>query len=389
MAKVYNGASDFVLFSREQSFFDTFDPQVGEPFNTMRYNPSATVNMHQAQDFSGHASTSYDSYPQVTAYSSATSAYFGARSGPFEAHKGSIGQSLQRHTPSGSPSPAASQTFDNPSSSLSSASGASAQSTASSADGSPYANPQHSLPFQEKWEPLGLGIGPEIVSGESFNFDHDLLSGDGKFHCVGEYNKNFSVPFPISHSVASSISSGSSSQNVVPALSSSLLAGDTKNTSRDATIDSILREANTGIQDPTHLISPVSTASTVVSPTLLKHHSVSPVERKDSFRSPVTPASAVSRIPPPGTSPYFSNNHVPVRHAFFSSNGMKVQNSPQQSPNHSHLYGRPSPPPTSPSQAQFHTAQNPFFGQSSGRFVAPLELSCWFSLPSPFHQILL
>ncbi|KAK3174405.1 hypothetical protein OEA41_001651 [Lepraria neglecta] len=305
MAKVYNGPRDFVLFPREESFFDTFDPQLGEHFNTMQYNPSAASNMQQARDFSGHASAFYESYPQVCASSSASSAYFGAHNVPFEAHKGSLGQSLQRHKPSGSPSPSASQTFDNPSSSLSSASGASAQSTASSADGSPYANPQHNLPYQEKWEPLGLGIGPEIVSGENFNFDSDLILDDGKFaHCVGEYPKNFLPSFLTSHSIASSMSSGSASQSVFPALSSLPLALDTKTVSRDVTIDSILKEANTTIQDPTRLVSPVSTASTMASPTALKHHSISPVETKNSFKSPVTPASAVSRFPPRGFSPH-------------------------------------------------------------------------------------
>ena len=389
MAEVFNGARDFVLFPREQSFFDTFDPQLGEHFNTMQYNPSAASNMQQARDFSGHASASYESYPQVSVYSSASSAYVGARNVPFEAHKGSLGQSLQRHTPSGSPSPSASQTFDNPSSSLSSASGASAQSTASSADGSPYANPQYNLPYQKKWEPLGLGIGPEIVSGENFNFDSDLLLDDGKFaHFVGEYPKNFSPSFSTSHSIASSISSVSASQSVLPALSSLPLALDTETASRDVTIDSILKEANTRIQEPTRLVSPVSTASTIASPTALKYHSISPVETKNSFKSPVTPASAVFRLPPRGFSPRLSDR-VTVRHALVPTDGMRAQNSPQHSPNQFHPHGRPSPPPASRSQTQFHKAQNPFFGQTSGRFVAPLESSCRFSLPSPVDTFFL
>ena len=385
MAKVYNGASDFVLFPREESFYDTFEPQLGEHYNPLQYDPSIVSNMQQAREFSGHVNASYESYPQVSAYSTASSAYFGAHNAPFEAHKGSFGHLLQRHTPSGSPSPPGSQTFDNPSSSLSSASGASAQSTASSADGSPYANPQHNLPYQGKWEPFGLGIGPEIVSGENFNFVSDLLLDDGKFApCVGEYSNSFSPSISMSRSIASSLSSGSVSQNVFP-LS---LALDTKSASTDVTIDSILREANTRTQDPTNLISPVSTASTVASPTALKYHSVSPTERKSLFKSPVTPASAVSRLPPCGASPRCPSDRVPVRHTLVSTDGKRVPNSPQRSPNQFHPYVRPSPPPTSPSQTQFHKAQDPLFGQSSGRFVAPLESSCWFSLLSPVNSFL-
>ncbi|KAL2037345.1 hypothetical protein N7G274_009830 [Stereocaulon virgatum] len=202
MAKVYSGASDFVRFPREESLYDTFQPQLGEHYNPLQYNPNVVSNMQQAREFSGHTNASYESYPQVSAYSTASSAYFGADSAPFEAHKGSFGHSLQRHTPSGSPSPSGSQIFDNPSSSLSSASGASAQSTASSADGSPYANPQHNLPYQGKWEPFGLGIGPEIVSGESFNFVSDLLLDDGKFAPCVDPSLIQHFDTPISHNTS-------------------------------------------------------------------------------------------------------------------------------------------------------------------------------------------
>ncbi len=321
----------------------------------MQYNSSGAGNMQQDREFSSHTGTSYESYPQLSAYSSASSAYFGARNAPFEAPKS--GQSLQRHNPSGPPSPSTSQTFENPSSNMSSTSGASAQSTASSADGSPYANPTHSLPYQEKWGPLGLGLGPEIVNTEAFNhnsfqstnFDNEFMLEDSKFaHCVGEYEKNFSPLFHTSYSVSSSMSSGSASQSHLPALCSSPLTLDTKPNQKDVTIDSILEEANNRIQNPKHLISPVSSTSATTSPTIVptKHRNASPVGRRQSFKSPVIPASA---------------------------------NSPQQSPNRLHPYGRPVAPPKSPSPVQFHNTQNSFFCQSSGRFVAPLESSCWFS----------
>ena len=353
-AKVYNSASDFVLFPRDQPFFDAFDPQLGD-FSNMQYNPSGAGNMQQDRDYSGQASAPYESYPQLVAYSSASSVYFGARNAPFETSKS--GPSLQRHNPSGPPSPSASQTFENPSSNMSTASGASGQSTASSADGSPYANPQHSLPYQEKWEPLGLGLGPEIVNTEVYNdtsfqgtsFDTEFMLEDSKFaHCVGEYEKNFSSSFPTSRSVTSSMSAGSALQSRLPALCSSPLAMDTKPKQRNITIDSILEEANSRLHNPQNLVSPVSSASETTSPTIVpsKHCNASPVGRKKSFKSPVIPASA---------------------------------NSPQHSPRQLHSYGRPARPPTSPSQVQFHNTQNSFFCQSSGRFVAPLESSCRFS----------
>lgn len=386
MAKVHNGASDFVLFPRDQPFFDAFEPQLGD-FSNMQYNPSGAGNMQQDREFPGHASASYDSYPQFAAYSSAPPAYFGARNAPFEAPKS--GQSLQRHNPSGPPSPSTSQTFENPPSNMSSASGASAQSTASSADGSPYANPQHSLPYQEKWEPLGLGLGPEIVNAGVFNnnsfestsFDNEFMLDDSKFaHCVGEYEKNFSPSFPTSHSISSSMSSGSASQRHLPALCSSPLALDTKAKQKDVTIDSILEEANSRIQNPKHLISPVSPAS-LTSPAFdipLYNGLPCRISKAEHLNSPVSSASSTTS---PTIVPSKHRSATPVgrRQSFKSPVIPGFANSPQQSPNRIHPYGRPAPTPTSPSQVQYHNTQNSFFCQSSGRFVAPLESSCWFS----------
>ena len=355
MAKVYNGASDFVLFPREQSFFEVFDPQVGDQFGNMQYNLSGNSEMQQDRDFSGRVSTSYEFYPPPSAYSSGASAYLEARNVPFEPQRS--GSSLQRRTPSGPSSPTASPIFENPSSSLSSTSGASAQSTASSADGSPYAIPTHSLPYPGKWEPLGLGIGPEIVNTEAFshhpfqstNFENDLMLDNGRFaHCVGEYGKNFLSSISTSRLVISSMPSASASQLHLPTLSPSQLTVDTKSVPTDVTIDSILQEAHDQIQKPSHLISPASSTSATTSPTVISNinHEASLIEQRESFKSPVSPASA---------------------------------NILYQSPNPRHPYSRLQPPRASKTHSQFHNTQNSFFCQSSGRFVAPLELSCWFS----------
>ncbi len=395
MAKVYNSASDFVLFPLEQSHWETFDPQPSEQFDTLHYNASSATNMHRHRDYAGQASASYNSYPQVSDYSSSSSNYYSAPNMAFDARKGNPQQPIQRNTPSGSPSPANSQIFDHPSN-ISSASGASAHSTASSTDGSPYANAMHSLPYQDKWsEPLhGLGL-PEIVNGEGYNNEHfppssfneHLMLEDSKFgNYVGECGKIFSPSLPISRSIASSIPSLSASQELLPEFSSPLPALDTTTASRDVTIDSILEEVNSRIQKPTHLVSQVSAASAAGSPTAFRnnHDTTSPNERKGSFRSPLTPASATSRFSSRATSPHASSEQVSYNHRFGPIDDSKAQRSTLQFPTQGFSYGRPTPPPSSRCQSHFEKNQNPFFGQSSGRFVAPLESSCWFSLLSSF-----
>ena len=396
MAKVYSSVSDFVLFPRDQPYMGTLDLRLDD-FNNMHYQPNAVSNMHRHGDFSSHASTSYESYPAVSAYSSAPSAYFGAQNVPHETQKGSMARPLRRQTPSGSPSPSISQAFDHPPSTLSSASGASAQSTASSADGSPYASATHVLPYEDKWSGAlhGLGIAPGIVNSESFaqdsfppaNFEHDLMLEDDKFpNYVGECGKNFSLSFPYSQSFASSVSSSLASQNFVPASSSRPLARNTTTGTKGVTIDSILEEANRKLQKPVQLISPVSAASAAASPTSFtnRHQTTSPTQRRSSFRSPLTPASATSRFPSRATSPYGSGDHVFLEHPL---DDVRAPRTREQSPEGCHPCNPSTLPPISRHHGHYGQSQNPFFGQSSGRFVAPLESSCRFSLSSLFPSI--
>ena len=394
MAKVYSSVNDFVLFPRDQPYMGTLDPRL-DNFNNMHYQPNSISNMHRHGGFSGEASTSYESYPPVSAYSSAPSAFFGAPNVPYESQKGNMGRPLRRQTPPGSPSPSISQAFDHPPSTLSSASGASAQSTASSADGSPYASATHILPYEDKWSgPLqGLGIAPGIVSSESFsqdsfpsaNFEHDLMLENNKFpNYVGECGENFPLSSSLSQSCASLVSSGLASQISVPAFPSWRLALDMTTGTKDATIDSILQEANSKIQKPVQLISPVSAAASPASFTS-KHQTTSSTQRKTSYRSPLTPASAASRFPSCVTSPLGSGAHLFLGHPIIPLDDVKEPGSPQQSPERRHSYNRSTtPPPISQHQFCYDQSQSPFFGQSSGRFVAPLESSCRFSLLSPF-----
>ena len=387
MAKVYSSLSDFVLFPRDQPYMGTLDPRL-DSFNNMHYQPNAVSNMPQHGNFPGQASTSYESYPPVSTYSSAPSVYFGAQNVQYEIQKDNMGRPLRQQTPSGSPSPSISHAFDHPPSTLSSASGASAQSTASSADGSPYASATHALPYEDKWSgPLhGLGIAPGIVNSESFNqdsfppanFDNDLMLEDSKFpNYVGECGKNFSLSHPRSQSFASV--SATASQSFVPAFSSPPLALDTTTGTKDVTIDSILEEANSKIQKSLQLISPISVASAAAaSPTSFtsKHQTSSPTQRKSSSRSPLTPASAVSHFQSRATSPHGTNDHVSLEYPL---NDVRAPGSPQQSLERCHPCTRSLPPPISQNQSCYGQSQSPFFGQSSGRFVAPLESSCRFS----------
>ena len=394
MAKVYSSHSDFVLFPRDQPYMGTLDPRLGDNYDSMHYLPNAVSNVHRHRDFSGQPSPSYEPYPPLSTYSSAPSAYFGAQNVPYEAQKGNMGRPMRRQTPSGSPSPSNSQAFDHPPSTLSSASGASAQSTASSTDGSPYASATHVLPYEDKWSASlhGLGIAPGIVSSESFsqdpfpptNFENDLMLEDSKYpNYVGECGKNFSPSFPLSQSLPLPVFSTLAPQNLVPADFSRPLALDTTTDTKDVTIDSILDEANCRIQKSVQLVSPVSIASAAASPTSFtgRHQSISPTQRKSSFRAPLTPPSAASRFPSRATSPHDSGDSVLLGHPIIP---LDEPRSRQQFPERHHPCNRSTTPPVSQRQARYSQSHSPFFGQSSGRFVAPLESSCPFSLLSPF-----
>ena len=401
MAKVYSSVNDFVLFPRDQPYMGPLDPRLGENFDNMHYQPNALSNMHPHGDFSGRANTSYEPYTPVSAYSFAPSTYFGAQNVLYETQKGNPGRSMLRQTSSGSPSPSNSQAFDHPPSTLSSASGPSAQSTASSNNGSPYASATHALPNEDKWSgPLhGLGIAPGIVSSEGFsqdsfppaNFENDLMLEDSKFaNFVGECGHEFSSSFPFSQSSTSSVFSRSASQIFAFASSSRQLVLDTTTVAKDVTIDSILEEANSKIQMPLRSLSPVCAASAAASPTSVnsRHQTASPNQEKSSFKSPLTPVSAASRYPSRATSPHVSGDRVFPGSPVTPLDPARAPRSQQQSSEHCHPCNQSTSPLFSPHQALYRQFQSPFFGQSSGRFVAPLESSCRFSLLSPSPSLL-
>lgn len=314
---------------------------------------------------------------------------------PYETRKGNMGRPMRGQTPSGSPSPSISQAFDHPPSTLSSASGASAQSNDSSTDGSPYASATHVLPYDDKWSgPLhGLGIAPGIVSSESFcqdsfppaNFENDLILEDSKFPSyVGKCDNTFSPSISHSQPCASSVFSGLVSQEFVPAFCSRPLALETVVVStKEVTVDSILQEANSRIQTPVQLISPISATSAAASPTFISSQQASsPTQTKSSFRTPLTPSSGASRFPSRPTLPHSSGFRAVLGHPTIFWNDVRAPRSPQQPIERCHPCNLSTPSPISQYQALYAQSQDPFFGQSSGRFVTPLESSCRFSLLS-------
>ncbi|KAL6715682.1 hypothetical protein ACLMJK_006643 [Lecanora helva] len=295
----------------------------------------------QRRGFSSMIGTSQETFPPISA---SPSSYFGAPNVLFDVTKGSAGQSLSHNPSSASPSPSASHTFDHPPSRLSSASGASAQSTASSADNSPYANAAQSLPYQEKWsDPVhGLGITPGIVNGEGFhheafpqpNLENDLILEGDKFHSyVGECSQSFPESTSSNSSAVPSVSPTSKFQNVLPAFSSPAPASDTTAGPHDVTIDTILEEVNSSVRNPTNLISPTTTGTHAAK----QCRRGSPTERRASFKSPRTPASASSRFSSP-TSSRGSGNGSPKRQMGDVSDPWRQQKEPQRIEQRFHPY---------------------------------------------------
>lgn len=387
MALVHDSIGDFVLFPKDQSYMDMLDSRPDESFDSLHYNAVPSMQ----QQFSGLPHANYDTYPSDSAFSTSTSSLYDAPNFVFDAPK-EIERLAHRYTPSGTPSPSISHSLDHPPSILSSTSGASAQSTASSAVGSPYSHATSNIPGQEQWADShrGLGITPGINQNEGYGhdiyptnqieseIDFDSAKFPGSF--VGE-SKDFSSSASMSCSISSSASSCTASQKFTLACSSPPLVLDTSVATQSITIDSILNEVNSKIVTSSQTVSPASEDPIDVPSTSLKSMRVvqSPQQTNGSFRSPITPASAKSPLTPRTKSPSSSWRHNSLRDSFSSCGDSKVLHSPLLSSNKFHPYVRPKPSSNFQAQSYGHESQSPFFSQSSGRFVPPLELSCWFS----------
>ena len=380
MALVHDYSTDFVLFPREQPYLDLSDSRREELFGQH-------FSADMAQQFPDFADSSYDSFAPVSTYAPIPSYY--APQLVLNGHEENIKQVSHRYTPQGSPSTSTSQ----PPSTLSSASGASARSTASSAVGSPYSHATHSLNGHEQWSESaqGLGLAPSILHNDgSFSHDsfvaptleHALFYDNDKFSgsFVGESQKVPSSSIPTSLSISSSlpaVSSCSASQTFVPAFPSPPSAVDPSACTRDVTIDTILEEVNSTIGTPTPMASPGIPPSPNPSSPMFQRRMSAP-ETDTTFKSPTTPASAMSPYTTRAASPFVVRGYDSRQH----------QPALPPPPTRSGPYDRPTAPLISSSHTHGGQFQTSFFGHSSGRFIAPLESSCWFPLPSVLTHVL-
>ncbi|KAI9751839.1 MAG: hypothetical protein M1835_001166 [Candelina submexicana] len=368
--------NDFVLYSSHSthgSYSDILDQ------DSSRHEEPYTKHFSSNMSNPYSRMTAYDSYDPINAYSSAQQPFYDTPRFVLDAPQD--GGHCQR-TPSGSPATSASQSFDPPPSTLSSASGASIQSASSSAMGSPYSRASQILPGAEPWaDPSkhGLGIGPSIVQNDNFehetsipaSLEHELMFTDNKVPSgfVGNDFQAISSSFP-------------SSQSLVTASAPALVVNTTMAES-GVTIDSILDEVNSDVTTPKSSISPSSAISATAS-----HHSTSShqaTKEHGHFRSPTVPASIRATLSPISYSPVTTQRRDFRRSSLGSAGARKWDHSPSVSP-------KPSPSakssaqfvPLEPTQGPQFPYTSPFFVQSSGNFVAPLQ-SSYPSLIQPFQ----
>lgn len=380
MALVHDYSTDFVLFPREQTYLEFSHSKRDELFGQY-------ISADMAQQFPDFTSTAYDSFAPISTYAPAASLY--APQLVLNGHDENVKQVSHRYTPQGSPSTSTSQ----PPSTLSSASGASARSTASSAVGSPYSHATHSLSGHEQWteSTQGLGLAPAILQNEG-SFSHDsfvvpslenaLFYDDDKFagSFVGESHEVPSLSIATSRAISSSlpaVSSCSASQTFVPAFSTFPLALALSAGTHDVTIDTILEEVNSTISTPTPMASPGMPPSSQPSSPVIQRR-MSALDPDTTFKSPTTPASAMSPFAPRAASPFATRGYDPRQHQA----GLPAP------PPRSASYERPIASRVSSGHTHGGQSQTPFFSHSSGRFVPPLESSCRFPLPS-FISIIL
>ncbi|KAI9870956.1 MAG: hypothetical protein M1830_003589 [Pleopsidium flavum] len=378
---------DFVLYPGHEAYTDMLAQQQARHENV--YNSQQYTLDDQLVDMT---MTTYESIASVTALSSAPTDFYEASRFVVDAPQDNLKHEPYRYTPPGSPSNSASHSFDHPSSTMSSTSGPSVQSANSSAVGSPYSRSTHILPSREPWTESGhgLGIGPGIISHDGYcqgdyvsaSLEHEItfaqekLPGDFVGKCTEVSSSHGSVrSAPLSSSISNTFCHSST-----PAL-----AVNTSVRGSGMTIDTILHEVDSRVGTPGMDSSPDSTRVTNTSPYISRnrHRTKSAPKNADLFRSPSTPASVTSSFVPRPRSPVVAPRTEIRGQSLINAGVKKSKSSPRSSPGH-FLYGRPTPPPSSPVLAYASHFQTPFFSQSSGNFVAPLE-SSYPSLIQPFQ----
>jgi hypothetical protein len=290
---------------------------------------------------------SYSSYPPVTAY---RPSFYDPPNFIISGSQDVIKQQYLMPTPEGSPAHSSSHSFDQPPSALSS-SGASIPSAASSAMGSPYSNGGLMAQGIDSWSDAatrGLGIGPSIVRqdsfvNESFLQDPSLFDSSDKILSafVGEYSQISSSPRAMTPVPMST----STRQLSSPAVSSGCVKTERPS---DPAVGSVTE----GRQR-------------------------TPTREDKTFKSPHTPASAKSSVSL--ASP--SSSRAP-RPAARGRSGATIPKPKTPKPLNISASVRIGyhglPELKSPIQASAGFHPSPFFSQSSGNFIAPLQATCWF-----------
>ncbi|KAI9809660.1 MAG: hypothetical protein M1825_000092 [Sarcosagium campestre] len=290
-------------------------------------------------EFAGLPMTTDNPYASVLAFSAAPrTSFYEAPQFVVEAPRD---QSKRSHYPSpqtGSPI-SATQSFDPPPSTFSSASGASLPSAASSALGSPYSGPSQKLHSAETWPSTstGLGINPSIVQSEPFTsevyghayMDHDIFADPkSSTDFVGECGRlssslvsakrpifsSSTSQFPVSSSAASSRSSAPApafARN--PSLETRTDSGSASNI---GSIDTIIEEAGSQMHTPRSSVSPsaVLPGTSMPAQDVTAHRNCSEAGGHTLFRSPTTPASVAAgrspRFAPPDVNPWRRHSHT-------------------------------------------------------------------------------
>lgn len=374
----YDSIDDFVLYPSQETYSDVQGHQ--ETRHEDNYSGHQYIMDDQFIDL---AMTTYDSCAPVAALCPASTALYNAPQFIVDAPQDTLKHNSYRYTPPRSPSNSASHSFDHPPSTMSSNSGASVQSANSSTVGSPYSRSIHIVPSQEPWTERGhgLGFGPSILSQESFypgeyvtrSLEHEVIYAQEKLPSdfVGKSRKVSSSQGPMGSALSSSSLSDSFRHTFIPSLAVHTSVGGSS-----TTIDTFLQEVNSQVgtessPDSAHpVFTPVDFPQT-------RAEKPSP-SASEVFMSPSTPASATPSIASRTRSPADPRRVVSRSQSVVDAGVKKVKSSPRASPGRV-SYGRPTPPPTSPTMVSVGPFQSPFFSQSSGNFVAPLESSCWFS----------
>ena len=273
------------------------------------------------------------------------------------------------------------QPAEQPSSTLSTASGHSVPSAASSAMGSPYANAVQVLQGTETWTEAT----PAIVPVDTFGSDHyGQVDLDPEIVFASDKSSNGYVGecaelSPSQHPMRANSLSSSTVHSPVRASAPPVLSRPSRSSRRSVTIDSILDEVNGQVSGARS-----SSVSSSANNPSMRAATRSPLRSDAVFKSPITPASArASHLPLSFASLSSPRDKRPLPASTVTGPAAKKPFSPTT---------RPARPPT-PDVQEGNPARRrnpPLLGQNSGTFIAPLGSSCWFPwrAPSSFYAVL-